>query len=200
MGSLVLPQLPCRESLFPPLWFSAFTSLLNSFGDNVITMEGSVDMKTLAQYDACATSCLKARCHMFVFILSMAHRLNLQTRWVRAACVFLGYYKDSMSCYLSFEGIGLCMRTCMFVSRKSTIFCQSLSCPPVCTGYMCTSKVSMHVCHSRLVVYVFLCALLCDAGHWRLICGVNMCVFMCLCICTFSISRISCFFSWCVSM
>lgn len=60
---------------------------------------------------------------MFVFILAMAHRLNLQTRWVRAACVFLGYCKDSMSCYLSSGSIGLCMRTCMFVIRESTIFC-----------------------------------------------------------------------------
>lgn len=80
-------------------------------------------MKTLFQYDACATSCLKARCHMFVFILSVAHGLSLQTRWVRAACVFLGYYKDSMSCCLSSGSIGLCMRTCMCVSRESTIFC-----------------------------------------------------------------------------
>lgn len=86
-------------------------------------MEGSVETKTLSQYVACATSCLKARCHMFVFILSMAHRLNLQTRWVRVACVFLGYYEDSMSCSLSSGSIGLCMRTCVFVSRESTIFC-----------------------------------------------------------------------------
>lgn len=60
---------------------------------------------------------------MFVSIFSVAHGLNLQTRWVRAACVFLGYYKDLMSCCLSSGSIGLCMRTCIFVSRESIIFC-----------------------------------------------------------------------------
>jgi len=55
---------------------------------------------------------------MFAFILA----LSLETRWVRVACVFLGYYEDSMS-YPSSGSIGLCVRTCMFVNRERTIFC-----------------------------------------------------------------------------
>lgn len=55
----------------------SLTSLLNDLGDKLITMEGTVDVQTVSQDGVQATSCLKARCHMFVFILSMAHVLKL---------------------------------------------------------------------------------------------------------------------------
>lgn len=68
---------PVGKSLPSSLYSSPLASLLNGLGDKLIIMEGAIDGQTVPQDGVQATSCLKARCHMFVFILYMAHALNL---------------------------------------------------------------------------------------------------------------------------
>lgn len=65
------------KSLPSPPYSPALAPLVSGLDDKLITTEGAIDVQAVSQDGVQATSCLKARCHMFVFILSMAHALNL---------------------------------------------------------------------------------------------------------------------------